>query len=54
VRLDDVNGAEFDRLVVPPRTAGALFVLRGVRDFLLRNSPGIADTRRATVDRESF
>src|SRR4029077_9502632 len=31
VRLDDVNGAEFDRLVVPPRTAGALFALRGVR-----------------------
>ncbi|HEV3139793.1 MAG TPA: hypothetical protein VGY57_04730 [Vicinamibacterales bacterium] len=24
------------------------------RDFLLRNSPGIADTKRASVDKESF
>jgi hypothetical protein len=29
-------------------------VLRGVRDFLLRNSPGIPDTKRASADRESF
>jgi hypothetical protein len=31
-----------------------LFVLRNVRDFLLCNSPGSADTKRASVDRESF
>jgi len=54
LRLEDVNGADIDHLVLPPRTAGALFVLRSVRDFLLRNSPGIADTKRASVDRESF
>jgi polygalacturonase len=54
LRLDDVNGADLDHLVVPPRTAGSLFVLRHVTDFLLRNSPGIADTKRANVDRESF
>ncbi len=54
VRLDDVSGADLDHLVLPPRTAGALFVLRSVRDFLLRNSPGIADTKRAAVDKESF
>jgi hypothetical protein len=54
LRLDDVAGADIDHLVVPPRAAGSLFVLRGVRDFLLRNSPGIADTKRANVDRESL
>jgi hypothetical protein len=30
------------------------FVVRNVRDFLLRNGPGIAGTKRASVDRESF
>jgi hypothetical protein len=53
LRLDDVNGADIDHLIVPPRTAGSLFVLRSVRDFLIRNSPGIADTKRANVDKES-
>ena len=41
-------------LVVPPRAAGALLVLRRVKDFLLRNCPGIPDTTRASVDKESF
>jgi hypothetical protein len=54
LRLKDVSGADTDHLVVPSRTSGSLFVLRHVRDFLLRNSPGIADTKRASVDRESF
>ena len=54
VRLDDVDGVDLDRLVLPPRGAGPLFVLRSVRDFLLRNSAGMADTRRASVERESF
>jgi polygalacturonase len=54
VRFDDVNGADVDHLVVPPRAAGPLFVLRHVRDFLLRNSPGIPDTKRAAVDKESL
>jgi polygalacturonase len=54
LRLDDVNGADIERLVVPPRAAGALLVLRRVKDFLLRNCPGIPDTTRASVDKESF
>jgi len=54
LRLDDVSGADLDRLVVPPPTAASLLVLRSVRDFLLRNSPGIPDTKRASVDKESF
>jgi len=54
MRFDDVNGVDMDHLLLPPRAAGALFVLRSVRDFLLRNSPGIADTKRASVDKESF
>jgi polygalacturonase len=53
-RLDTVNGAEIEHLVVPPRSSGSLFVLRSVRDFVMRNSPGIPDTKRAVVDRESF
>ena len=54
VRLDEVNGADLNDLIVPPRTAGSLFVLRSVRDFVLRNSPGLNDVRRTSVDRESF
>jgi polygalacturonase len=54
VRLDDLNGAEIEHLVVPLRAAGSLFLLRNVRDFLMRNSPGIPDVKRAVVDRESF
>ena len=54
VRLDEVNGADLNDLIVPPRTAGSLFVLRSVRDFVLRNSPGLNDVRRTSVDKESF
>jgi polygalacturonase len=54
IRLDDVSRADIDHLVVPPRAAGPLFVLRNVRDFVLRNSPGIPDTKRVTADKESF
>src|SRR5262249_54853978 len=53
VRLDDVSGADLDHLVIP-RAGAPLFSLRSVRDFLLRNSPGIADTKRASVEKESF
>jgi hypothetical protein len=31
-----------------------LFTLRSVTDFLLRNSPGLPDVKRATVEKESF
>src|SRR5262249_35844317 len=54
LRFDDVNGADLDHVILPSRAAGSLFVLRSVRDFMLRNSPGIADTKRASVDKEAF
>jgi polygalacturonase len=54
VVLDDVSGADFEHLRVQ-RTAGVpAFVLRQVTDFAVRNSPGIADTRRPAADQESF
>lgn len=53
-RLEDVSGADLEHLLVPHGAAGSLFMLRHVTDFLLRNTPGIADTKRASVDRESF
>jgi len=54
LRLDDVSGADLDHLVLPPRAGAALFSLRSVRDFVLRNSPGIPDTRRTSVEKETF
>ena len=54
VRLEAVNGVDFEHLILPPRAAGSLFVLTSVRDFMLRNSPCIPDIRRPNVDRESF
>src|SRR5262249_56544886 len=53
VRLDDVNGVDIERLVVPPLAARSLFVLRSVKDFLLRTSPGNAATQRAHGDKRS-
>jgi polygalacturonase len=54
VRLEDVGGAEFDN-VRPQRMPGApVFLLRQVKDFLLRNCPTLPDTRRQNVVRESF
>jgi polygalacturonase len=54
VRLEDVATAHFDG-VIAPRSAGApLFVLRRMTDFILRNSPGVPDTRHAEVAQEAI
>jgi len=44
----------FDNLIVPRGSASPLFVLRRLRDFLLRNSPGLPDKRVAAAEKESF
>jgi len=53
-RFDDVAGVDLERVVVPRSFLSPLFGLRGVTDFLLRNSPGLPDKRLATADKESF
>ena len=50
VRLQDVTGAEFDRIVVPRSWNVPVFQLRRLTDFVLRNSPSLPDTR---VERET-
>ncbi len=52
--LDDVGGADFDHIRVQRTADVPAFVLRQVSDFAVRNSPGVADARRATADQESF
>jgi polygalacturonase len=54
VRLDDVGNADFDHVVAPHGAVGSLFALRRVKDFLLRNSPGVPDVKRVSVEKESF
>ena len=55
VVLDDVTGADFDRLQAPPRAKGqTLFRLRGVREFTARHCAGLPDTYRATDEDEAF
>jgi len=49
-----VAGVDLERVVVPRSFLSPLFGLRGVTDFLLRNSPGLPDKRLATADKESF
>jgi polygalacturonase len=52
-RFDDVAGVDLERLIVP-RGAAPVFSLRGVTDFVQRNSPGLPDRRLAKADREAF
>ena len=54
VRLEDVSGAEFERLTVPHVPGQPVFMLRLLTDFLLRDSAGLPDVRRSSVTRESF
>src|SRR5262249_41598512 len=50
--LADVHGAEFEHVVVPRAPEAPVFVLAHVSEFLLRNSPGLADTRLAAAESE--
>ena len=52
-RFDDVAGVDLERLSVP-HGAAPVFSLRGVTDFLLRNSPGLPDKRLAKADKDAF
>ena len=53
VRLQDVAGADLEHVTLP-RTPGApAIVLRRLTDFFLRNSPGLADTRRPGMTPDS-
>ena len=53
-RFEDAAGVDLERIGVPRGAARTLFTLRSVTDFLLRNSPGLPDMKRATVEKESF
>jgi len=53
VRLDDVAGADLDRIAAPRMPPAPMLVLRRVSDFVLRNSPGLPDTRYETVRQEA-
>jgi len=54
VQLRDVAGADFDHFnaVRPPDSP--LFSLRSVRDFVIRSSAGVKDTRLERAERETF
>ncbi len=54
VVLDDVAGAKFDRLDIAQPGDGKAFLLRGVTDFAITASPGVADTRHDSVDSLQF
>ena len=50
----DAAGVDLDRVIVPSAPGSPAFVLRHLTDFLLRNSPGLRDTRVAVAEKESF
>jgi hypothetical protein len=52
-RFEDAAGVDLDRMVVT-RAVLPVFVLQRVTDFLLRNSPGLPDTRLPNAAKESF
>src|SRR5262249_2577977 len=52
-RFDRVTGVDLERLFVP-KGSGPVFGLRGVSDFVHRNSPGLSDKRLDRVERDAF
>jgi hypothetical protein len=54
VVLDDVAGANFERLDVAPALDGRAFRLRGVTRFAITASPGVADAKHAVADQLDF
>ncbi|MDE3084241.1 MAG: glycoside hydrolase family 28 protein [Verrucomicrobiota bacterium] len=50
VILDDVAGADFDRLKARHADGVSIFVLKNVKNFTIRNSPGVPDTQRDRAD----
>jgi polygalacturonase len=53
-RLQDVDRADISDVRAQKPAGGVTVVLRAVRDFLLRNCPGLKDVQRDRVDREAF
>jgi hypothetical protein len=54
LRLQDVTCSDLDHVRAQRETGGLTFVLQGVRDFVLRNCPGLKDVQRDRVERETF
>lgn len=54
VVLDQVGGASFDRFNAAPDAAAPAFVLRGVQNFAVTNSPGVADARHESAANLTF
>ena len=52
--FDDAAGVDLERMIVSRSASAPFFILRGVTDFLLRNSPGLPDKQLASAARESF
>ena len=53
-RLQDVDRADVTEVRAEKAEGGLTFALHAVRDFLLRNCPGLNDVHRDRVDREAF
>ena len=54
VVLDDVAGAEFERVKISRAPAAPAFVLRHVSDFTARSIAGFPDTQRPTAENEAL
>ena len=52
--LEDVTGAQFDRVKAQRTPDVPFFVLRKVTDFAAHNCPGLPDTRRESVEQGSY
>jgi hypothetical protein len=54
VVLDDVTGARFEQFDAAHPGDSRAFLLRGVRDFTIKGSPGVPDAHHDTADNLSF
>jgi polygalacturonase len=52
--LNDVDGADFDHVKARRTPDVPFFVLQKVSDFTVSRCPGVPDTHRDTVEKESF
>jgi len=50
--LDDVASARFNQVRAQRAPGAAFFTLQNVRDFSVRNSPGLADASRERVEKD--
>jgi hypothetical protein len=52
--LVDVDGVDFDHLNAKHADGVSMFSFRGVKDFSIHNSKGIADTHRENIEQDSL